>query len=513
MKRFFRFAVCTLLCISLIFTSTVFISAASIDKVENVSVSSVAANKVILTWDEVPDVTGYKIYRYFPILDRYFFVGRTRQLKFTDRMVASSNDYTYKVRAYKENILMDSYGPYSDIIGATTAPSRVYNLAVDYLTDSTAELSWSACKGAVGYTVYTYDASLGEYVSVATTVSTSYTLTGLKPSTEYNYKVAAYHEMNGVSYGYKSKAVTFTTAEAAEKPPVFVNPPRNFAVTTDNTVVNISWDKNKSASGYEIYRYDRAKEEWKLITTTSGTSYTDSSVSGTDIFTYRMRAYVEEGGTKAYSEYTSEVSVHYETVIENESIYNEELSQSGVFGYLYDPAEKCFYTASDPWQRVAGYNSLYDTFAPMSLINFDTVRLRFDYDDKNWMVQIWKGQYGALFYGAEIGIYTKPMDREVMHYDCAGKDDYLKMSMDFYEYKNRLIGKDEWVKQFSRPYDSYWWCTGFIPGNKLGNYSNLRVDARITMKDYTMLSAFKKALDENSVPYTVSGLNVYLSYH
>lgn len=511
MKRFFRFVVCSLLCVTLIFTSTVFISAASIDKVNNLTVSSVAANKVVLSWDEVPDVTGYKIYRYNTYFDRYICVGRTRQLKFTDRIVVSSYSYTYKVRAYKENIAMDSYGPYSDIVGAATSPSRVYDLTVNYLTDSSADLSWSACRGAVGYTVYAYDAGLGDYVSVATTSSTNYSLTGLSPNTEYNYRVAAYHEMNGVSYGYKSRAVVFTTP--AKETSTFINAPQNFAVTTDNTVVSLSWDENKAATGYEIYRYDRTKEEWKLITTTSGTSYTDSSVSGTDIFTYRMRAYIEENGTKTYSEYTSEVSVHFETIIENESIYNDELSQSGVFGYLYDPAENCFYTASDPWQRVAGYNSLYDTFAPMSLISFDTVRLRFDYDNKDWMIQIWKGQYGALFYGAEIGVYTKPKDRDLMHYDCAEKEDYLKMSMDFYEYKNRLIGKDEWVKQFSRPYDSYWWCTGFIPGNKLGNYSNLRVDARITMKDYTMLSAFKQALDENSITYSVSGLNVYLSYH
>ncbi len=512
MKRFFRFVVCTLLCVTMIFTSTVFISAASIDKVNNVKVSEVEANKVVLTWDKVADVTGYKVYRYLTSLDRYIYVGKTSELKFTDRLVVSSKSFNYKVRAYKTNIVMDSYGPYSNVTKATTKPSRVYDLTVNYFTDSTANISWKACNGATGYTVYVYDNGRCEYTAVGSTSSTDYTLTKLSPATEYSYKVAAYHEIDGVSYGYKSKAVTFTTAPA-KKTDIFVKAPENFAVTTDNTVVSLSWDKNEGATGYEIYRFDRTKQIWKQISTTTKTTYTDKSVSGNDIFLYKMRAYVEKNDTRAYSEYTSEASVHFETEIKNESIYNEDFSQSGLFGYLYDPAEKCFYTASDPWQRVAGYNSLYDTFAPMSLISFDTARLRFDYDNKDWMVQIWKGQYGALFYGAEIGVYTKPKDREMMHYDCAAKEDQLKMSMDFYEYKDRLIGKDGWVKLFSRPYDSYWWCTGFVPGNKLGNYSNLRVDAMITMKDYSMLSAFKKALDENSITYTISGLNVHLSYH
>ncbi len=512
MKKFIRFISYTLLCVILISTSTVFISAASIDKVENVAVSSVGSNKVVLTWDEVDDVTGYKIYRYNKYFDRYFCVGRTRQLRFTDRIVASSSTYDYKVRGYKSNIAADSYGPFSDIVSGTTTPSRVRNLTVDYLSDSSANISWAACRGAAGYTVYVYDKNADDYVSHATTQANTYTFTNLTSGTEYSVKVAAYHEISGVSYGYKSKAISFTTA-ISEETSAYINAPQNFTATTDNVVVNLSWDKNTSATGYEIYRYNRVDNVWNLLTVTTEASCVDNSVSGTDIFTYRARAYVEENGKRNYSEYTDEVSVHYETIITNESIYNQELTENGILGYLYDPAEKCFYTSSDPWQRVAGYNSLYDTFAPMSLISFDTVRLRFDYADKNWMIQIWKGQYGAVFYGAEIGVYTKPKDRQLMHYDCASKEDHLKMSMDFYEYKNRLIGKDEWVRQFSRPYDSYWWCTGFIPGNKLGNYSNLRVDARITMKDYDMLSAFKKALEENSIPYTVSGLNVYLSYH
>ena len=40
-----------------------------------------------------------------------------------------------------------------------------------------------------------------------------------------------------------------------------------------------------------------------------------------------------------------------------------DLSETGIVGYLFDPNEKCFYTASDPWQRIVGYNELFDIFS------------------------------------------------------------------------------------------------------------------------------------------------------
>ncbi len=191
----------------------------------------------------------------------------------------------------------------------------------------------------------------------------------------------------------------------------------------------------------------------------------------------------------------------------------KDLSESGIAGYLYDSKEKCFYTASDPWQRIVGYNELFDIFSEVAFIDFDTVRFKFDYKKKNWVIQIWKGQYGLLFYGAEIGVYNKPADRKIAHYDAVKDDERLKMSMDFYEYEKGLFTKAEWKKKFSRPYEYYWWCTGFIPGNRNDEFDKLRVDARITAKDYDMLSGITKAMKKEGVDYRVKGLDIMFTYH
>ncbi len=192
---------------------------------------------------------------------------------------------------------------------------------------------------------------------------------------------------------------------------------------------------------------------------------------------------------------------------------DRSLYESGIAGYLYDPDEKCFYTASDPWQRTVGYNQIFDVVSPAAFIDFDTVRFKFDYDKKNWVIQVWKGQYGLLFYGAEIGIYNKPSDRRVHHFDAVSDEERLQMSMDFYENTEDLFGNSYWKKQFSRPYDYYWWCTGFIPGNRNGKFEKLRVDTRITAKDYDMLTALVDAIEKEGIVCQVKGLDVRFTYY
>lgn len=187
------------------------------------------------------------------------------------------------------------------------------------------------------------------------------------------------------------------------------------------------------------------------------------------------------------------------------------ISDSGLAGYLFNSAGDFFFTADDPWQRNYGYTEAFDVAAPFVSIYMDTMRAKFRYNNKDWMVQFWKGQYGLAFIGSEIGVYTKPLDRTVDHYDAANDDDALYMACTCYR-NGQII--------FSREYGKYWWCTGFIPG-QLKNFSDrseLAVKCRITMKDSNMLLAFcdaLKAKPNNLIEgkhFAVSGLDVFITW-
>ncbi len=185
------------------------------------------------------------------------------------------------------------------------------------------------------------------------------------------------------------------------------------------------------------------------------------------------------------------------------------LQDKGLAGYLFNADGNFFFTSDDPWQRNFGYNQAFDTAAPFVSIYMDTMRLKFRYQNKDWMIQFWKGQYGLAFVGAEIGVYTKPLDREVDHYDAASDEDALYMSMTGYR-------DDQMI--FSREYTRYWWCTGFVPGQlkKFSDRSEIAVKCRITARDEDMLNSIVSQLKANNLVdgrhYTVSDLDVFITW-
>lgn len=195
--------------------------------------------------------------------------------------------------------------------------------------------------------------------------------------------------------------------------------------------------------------------------------------------------------------------------------------KSGEFEWVFDAkllsymvsADGYFYTADDPWQRNFGFNEVYDYATPYTFMYYDTFRVFFDYGEyeegeldgvpagtpKKWMIQPWKGQYGMVLYGAELGVYTKPKSRSTPHYDCANDDDCLPMAMTVY--------KDEKVafsmpSKDAQPDKKYWWITGFKPG-ALNNYTDMSkphdqliIEFKIDFPSDEMAKSFAKGLEE-----------------
>lgn len=159
-------------------------------------------------------------------------------------------------------------------------------------------------------------------------------------------------------------------------------------------------------------------------------------------------------------------------------------------GFEYDEKQGIYYSSVNPWQKGFGFNVVYDMSAPLAGMYYDTERIYFQYDNKDWMIQLWKGQYGATS-GAEIGVYNKT--DKIMQYDCVSEEEFLEMSFDFYN-------QGEYV--FSRGPEKHWWLTGF----KIFNAGvPILIDLDITIKFPTksMADAFegglKKAAKDNLI--------------
>ena len=186
-------------------------------------------------------------------------------------------------------------------------------------------------------------------------------------------------------------------------------------------------------------------------------------------------------------------------VITGKGPLKELFAQRNVFSYRYDYVDDVFYTNDkECWQKPFGFARIYDILAPYAAMEYDYTRVFFNYNDKDYMVQMWKGQYGLTFYGGEIGVYSKPeSDKKVnmfTFFKVAEPEDWPMMELTIYHQK--LNGK--WKREFTRDYDRYWWCTGFKAGHlRISEPADeLRMVSRITFTNEEMAELFANGLND-----------------
>lgn len=149
-------------------------------------------------------------------------------------------------------------------------------------------------------------------------------------------------------------------------------------------------------------------------------------------------------------------------------------------------------------QHNFGYNPLYDLGANLIDFSIDTCRLKFTYGDKDYMIQIWKGQYisgeiGTV--GGEVGLYHRKKGSVSLldHYNCAEKSEWLNMELTvFWDEFNDGVYRP----QLTRNYSLHWWQTGYVDGQLVNrkDSSPLRLLSRITFKNDEQAAAFEQAL-------------------
>lgn len=151
-----------------------------------------------------------------------------------------------------------------------------------------------------------------------------------------------------------------------------------------------------------------------------------------------------------------------------------------------------------------GYQSLYNRGAVHFNMVFDYLPVYFDYNDKTWMIQLWKGQYG-INTGGEIGVYyadhiVSQQQLDTTLFQAVDDSDMLKMSME-------LMRDGKCVFRLTCV---HWWLTGF----SMGLFSwpkQLSLNASITFPDCAMMNAFIEGLLKQSYcrcDLTICGLTL-----
>ncbi len=183
-------------------------------------------------------------------------------------------------------------------------------------------------------------------------------------------------------------------------------------------------------------------------------------------------------------------------------------------GYIYEPTQDIFATRLKAPQKLFGYTTFYDFSAPFFNMVFDYETIYFDYDERTWLVEIWKGQYG-INSGCELGIYyadslVSPDNYKNTLFHAVDEKDMLDISLKL----NRKTKKDISPTRLGYLKYHHWWLTIF----KMGVFSRpkqLFVNTSIRFKSYPMLYSFLDSFEATmplDTEYRLNGLNLYFTF-
>lgn len=264
--------------------------------------------KITVKWEKMKGVTGYRIYRKTGKSGTYKAIKKLKganTASYADKDISPNNTYYYKIRAYKTVGKKEYYSPYSNVIASQTTLSKPTIRSVSAVSPTKAKLSWKKTAGAQGYQIYRATSYKGKYTKVRTVTKGSLqscTDTNLTPNKTYYYKIRAYRTVNKTTKYSKFSSVTSITPCLQAPEMISIS-----AISTDRA--KISWQKADGAQGYRLYRAASRKGPYKLVKTTSGSSYTDTGLAKGKTYYYKVRAYVKVSGSYRYSGYSNPWSV------------------------------------------------------------------------------------------------------------------------------------------------------------------------------------------------------------
>lgn len=180
-------------------------------------------------------------------------------------------------------------------------------------------------------------------------------------------------------------------------------------------------------------------------------------------------------------------------------------------GFAYDPGQNIFYSRINGWQRKYGYTKAYDNAAAHFSMIFHCEPFYFYYDNKEWLLEFWKGQYGMTT-GGEVGLYYRnkvsfpeeKRDYKTAIFRAAEEEQFPLIHV-------RLVKKDKVL--FER-IGRHWWLTGFVLG-EFSKPKHLVLETELVFSSSKMAQEAAKAIRESGherEKVVLTGNHVYFRF-
>ncbi len=259
--------------------------------VKNVTKTSFETNKITLKWDKVSGASGYFVYiKNADSSSSYKKLADVTSNTYTASNLIHTTQYHFKISAYilKNGVKYEGSGT---VKKTATQPGKVSNLRM-VRSSSVIEFAWDRNSKATGYRIYrACSATNAEYVLYKTirgNSTTSFSDTNIEMGRAYYYSVRPFRELYNTEYNAPHSTIKFICGMSAP----------NYSMTSQLSRVSLTWNKNKYATGYDIYYSTSKSGTFKLLGTTKNNYFNTVRLTDKKTYYFRVQPYKLNGASQ-----------------------------------------------------------------------------------------------------------------------------------------------------------------------------------------------------------------------
>ena len=245
----------------------------------------------VISWNEPKQAEYYEIYRKTSG-NKYALLGKTisNECEYFDDTLKMGKEYFYKIKAVNKVGDLSFSLDYSseDSVKTLEKPKKP---TLTLKNKNTAIINIKAVKGAKYYNIYRLKNDSPTYHFVGSTSKLKFIDDTLKPNNTYTYKICAVKQSGKVASEMSNGAKIVSLK----------SPKISLYSVRKRVKINIS--EVKGASSYAIYVKESGASKYKLLATTSKTTYNTAKLSKGKTYYFQVRAYKDKNTQNNASTY------------------------------------------------------------------------------------------------------------------------------------------------------------------------------------------------------------------